>query len=119
MMDEPRGSITDWNEDDVCLFIANLGYAQHEDALRGMFTPHFNHAFHLSKALHIENGITGELLLMLDAESLTELGFSVGQRLAILKAIYLVKLAHDIEIGPDDYIPPCLSHSLHTVCMVH
>jgi protein STE50 len=55
-----------------------------------------------------ENGITGDLLMVMDAESLKELGLSVGQRLAILKAVYLVKLAHDIPIGEDDYIPPCM-----------
>jgi hypothetical protein len=57
----------------------------------------------------IENGITGDLLAMMDAESLKELGLSVGQRLALLKSVYLVKLAHDIPISEDDYVPPCQS----------
>jgi hypothetical protein len=43
----------------------------------------------------------------MDAESFKELGLSVGQRLAVLKAVYLVKLQHDIPIGSDDYVPPC------------
>jgi hypothetical protein len=45
--------------------------------------------------------------MVMDADSLKELGLSVGQRLNVLKSVYLVKLAHDIPIGDDDYIPPC------------
>lgn len=45
---------------------------------------------------------------MMGPEDLKEIGITtVGQRLAILKAIYLMKLAHDIPIEPDHYIPPC------------
>jgi hypothetical protein len=43
----------------------------------------------------------------MDANAFKDLGLSVGQRLAVLKAVYLVKLAHDIPLGPDDYVPPC------------
>jgi len=45
---------------------------------------------------------------MLDLEGLKAVGIStVGQRLAILKAVYLVKLAQNIPIDPEHYIPPC------------
>jgi hypothetical protein len=45
---------------------------------------------------------------MIGPEDLKEIGIAtVGQRLAILKAIYLIKLAHEIPFEPDHYIPPC------------
>lgn len=45
---------------------------------------------------------------MLDAETLKTLGIStIGQRLAILKAVYLLKVANNIPIDSDSYIPPC------------
>jgi bZIP factor len=45
---------------------------------------------------------------MLDAEDLKAVGIStVGQRLAILKAVYQAKLAHHVPVEADHYIPPC------------
>jgi hypothetical protein len=49
--------------------------------------------------------------MAMDADEFKDLGLSVGQRLAVLKAVYLVKLAHDIPMGPEDYVPP--SESIH------
>ena len=44
----------------------------------------------------------------MDPESLKEVGIAtIGQRLAILKAVYQVKLAQQIPIEPDQYVPPC------------
>jgi hypothetical protein len=58
-----------------------------------------------------DNGITGEVLNMMDVESLTELGVnSIGRRLAILKGVYNTKVAQGLPIGADDYVPPCTSH---------
>ena len=55
-----------------------------------------------------EHNLTGDVLCLMGPEDLKEIGIAtVGQRLAILKAIYLMKLAHDILIEPDHYIPPC------------
>jgi hypothetical protein len=43
-------------------------------------------------------------------EDLKEMGIAtVGQRLAILKAVYLIKLDHNVPFEPDHYIPPCSS----------
>lgn len=59
---------------------------------------------------HPEHGITGEVLCLLNADSLKSVGVStIGQRLAILKAVYQVKLAHNVPIDPDAYVPPCSS----------
>lgn len=56
----------------------------------------------------IENNISGEVLCMLDSEGLKDVGVTtIGQRLAILKAVYQVKLAHNVPIDADHYVPPC------------
>lgn len=45
---------------------------------------------------------------MLDAEALKDVGIAtIGQRLAILKGVYNLKLAQGIPIEPDHYVPPC------------
>lgn len=55
-----------------------------------------------------EHRVSGDVLCMMDAESLKEIGVTtIGQRLAILKAVYQLKLAQQIPIEPDDYVPPC------------
>ena len=57
---------------------------------------------------NLEHKITGDVLCMLDPEGLKSLGISsVGQRLCILKRVYLLKLAQDIPIDPEHYVPPC------------
>ena len=56
----------------------------------------------------IENNISGEVLCMLDSEGLKDVGVTtIGQRLAILKAVYQVKLAQNVPIDADHYVPPC------------
>ena len=48
------------------------------------------------------------MLCRLDLDYLKEIGIiSIGQRLAILKAIYNVKVAQSEPIEPGDYVPPC------------
>lgn len=55
-----------------------------------------------------ENDIDGEALIRLNHDELRELGISsVGHRLSILKYVYNVKVAHDVPMDPDDYIPVC------------
>lgn len=50
---------------------------------------------------------------MLDSEGLKAVGVAtIGQRLAILKAVYLIKLAHDVPIDSDHYVPPCKAYLL-------
>ncbi|KAH9000304.1 hypothetical protein EDB92DRAFT_485390 [Lactarius akahatsu] len=87
-LQEPRRLISDWDENDVQLFLSNLGLPQYEAKVK-------------------EHNLTGEVLCMISPEDLKEIGIAtVGQRLAILKAIYLMKLAHEIPFEPDHYIPP-------------
>ncbi|KAF7289515.1 hypothetical protein HMN09_01345600 [Mycena chlorophos] len=81
-------NVHEWVEDDVHAWLSSIGYSQYEHQIR-------------------EHGITGEVLCMLNAESLKAVGVStIGQRLAILKAVYLLKLAHNVPIEPDDWVPP-------------
>ncbi|PSR76158.1 hypothetical protein PHLCEN_2v8656 [Hermanssonia centrifuga] len=85
---ELRSSIQNWDENDVHTWLASLGYSQYENQLR-------------------EHRVSGEVLCLMDAESLKEVGITtIGQRLAILKAVYQLKLAHHVPIEPDDYVPP-------------
>ncbi|KAJ7113696.1 hypothetical protein C8R43DRAFT_1039768 [Mycena crocata] len=84
----PERNITEWDEDSVHAWLSSLGFSQYESQIK-------------------EHGITGEVLCMLNADSLKAVGVStIGQRLAILKAVYLVKLAHNVPIDADDYVPP-------------
>lgn len=92
-------SLLDYTEDDVHVFLSSLGLDQYESRLH-------------------EHGITGDILQALDSEALKEIGIiSVGQRLAILKAVYTLKLRDGIPVEPDHYVPPCKLNEL-TICML-
>ncbi|KAH0836590.1 hypothetical protein J3R83DRAFT_8290 [Lanmaoa asiatica] len=81
-------NILDWNEDRVHQWLTALGFPQYEHQIR-------------------EHNISGDVLCMLDPETLKAVGVTtVGQRLAILKAIYQAKLAYHIPIDSDHYVPP-------------
>lgn len=55
-----------------------------------------------------EHRISGEVLCLLDAEGLKEVGIAtIGQRLSILKGVYNIKLGQGIPIESDHYVPPC------------
>ena len=63
-----------------------------------------------SLTLHQEHRILGDALCLLDSEGLKAVGVStIGQRLSILKAVYNLKLAHNVPIDSDHYVPPCKS----------
>ncbi len=58
----------------------------------------------------LEHNLTGDVLCIMGPEDLKEMGIAtVGQRLAILKAVYLIKLDHDVPFEHGHYIPPCES----------
>ena len=55
-----------------------------------------------------EHRILGDALCLLDSEGLKAVGVStIGQRLSILKAVYNLKLAHNVAIDADHYVPQC------------
>ncbi|EJF64222.1 hypothetical protein DICSQDRAFT_100982 [Dichomitus squalens LYAD-421 SS1] len=85
---ELRKSILDWDENDVHAWFTYLGFPQYEQQVR-------------------EHNISGDVLCLLDPDSLKEMGIAtIGQRLAILKAVYNVKLSQNIPIEADHYVPP-------------
>ncbi|KAJ1026350.1 hypothetical protein NDA16_002437 [Ustilago loliicola] len=52
------------------------------------------------------NGITGDVLVLLDDEALKDIGVvTIGQRLALLSAIYRLKQQYGIPIQDGDWIP--------------
>lgn len=56
----------------------------------------------------LENEIVGEALVALLHDDLKSMGInSVGHRLTILKSVYDVKIAQDVPIESDHYIPLC------------
>jgi bZIP factor len=62
----------------------------------------------------LEHNISGYILCLLDAEGLKGIGIStVGQRLAILKAVYQAKLAYNVPVEADHYVPPCAHSCRH------
>ena len=64
-----------------------------------------------------EHSISGDALCLMGADELKEFGISsVGQRLQILKAVYQLKLMHNVPIDPDAYVPPCASTNLNHTC---
>lgn len=58
-----------------------------------------------------EHNITGEILVHLDHEALKDVGIhSVGQRLAILRAVYALKVQQNVPVEGGHYVPPCELH---------
>ncbi|KIJ55679.1 hypothetical protein M422DRAFT_151475 [Sphaerobolus stellatus SS14] len=85
---DPPGSLIDWEEDYVVTWMSNIGFSQYESHIR-------------------EHNVSGDVLAALGQEDLKEIGIeTIGQRLAILKAVYYLKLAHGVPIEPDHYVPP-------------
>lgn len=58
-----------------------------------------------------ENGITGDILIHLDHESLKDIGVeSVGHRLTILREVYNIKIADNVAIEPEHYVPASMPY---------
>ncbi|KAH9924732.1 uncharacterized protein B0H18DRAFT_934089 [Fomitopsis serialis] len=87
-MDSSSANIMEWDESAVQAWFVKLGLPQYENQIR-------------------EHRISGEVLCLLDADALKEVGITtIGQRLAILKGVYNIKLAQGIPIESDHYVPP-------------
>ncbi|KAF8317123.1 hypothetical protein DL93DRAFT_2165780 [Clavulina sp. PMI_390] len=88
--EEPLSGMTlnEWDEDRVNEWLSSKGYSQYHQQI-------------------LENGISGDMLSLLDHESLREVGVhSVGHRLHILREVYQLKVAQGIPIEPEHYVPP-------------
>ncbi|KAL2911526.1 hypothetical protein HK105_209015 [Polyrhizophydium stewartii] len=82
-----------WTADQVAAWMASLGLRGHEQVFR-------------------DNNITGDILVHADHEMLRELGIAaVGQRIALLKAIYNHKVQSGIPFEEDDYVPEAAASS--------
>lgn len=114
---ELRQNLLDWTESDVHSWLSSVGFPQYETQIRGGRPPTLLFTF-LSTDRPSENNITGDVLVVLDADTLKEVGVTtIGQRLSILKHIYHAKLAHNVPIEPDHYIPPCMSRDANSSLM--
>ncbi|KII85848.1 hypothetical protein PLICRDRAFT_298178 [Plicaturopsis crispa FD-325 SS-3] len=83
-----RRSILEWDENEVQAWLTNIGFPQYESQIK-------------------EHNISGDVLCLMDPDGLKAVGVqTIGQRLTILKNVYLTKLAHNVPIDPDDYVPP-------------
>ncbi|KAG6335065.1 hypothetical protein ID866_4025 [Astraeus odoratus] len=81
-------SILDWDEDQVHEWLSKLGFPQYQQKFK-------------------EHRIAGDVLCLLDADSLKTIGVTtVGQRIAILKAIYQAKVAYHVPFESNHYVPP-------------
>ncbi|KAI8146277.1 hypothetical protein BJV82DRAFT_601166 [Fennellomyces sp. T-0311] len=77
-----------WDENKVNKWLASIGYSAYEKQFK-------------------EHGITGDVLVNLDHETLKDLSMhSVGQRMDILKHIYTLKALWRIPLNEWDYVPP-------------
>ncbi|KAG2189183.1 hypothetical protein INT44_004325, partial [Umbelopsis vinacea] len=85
-------SVLNWDEARVCKWLSSVGYTGYEKKFQ-------------------ENGITGDVLVNLDSESLIDLSIqSAGTRTALLKNIYHLKVQHRVPINDWDYIPPTITY---------
>ncbi|KAI9470697.1 MAG: hypothetical protein EXX96DRAFT_585443 [Benjaminiella poitrasii] len=77
-----------WDENKVTKWMASIGYSSYEKQFK-------------------EQGITGDVLVNLDHESLRDLSvLTVGQRMDLLKNIYQLKMQYRVPVNEWDYIPP-------------
>lgn len=104
--------VTTLDEQGVADLFTQLGFPFYRDQLAGKSLPvvplNYIRRLTVSNTLLAEHGITGEVLIHLDHESLKDIGVhSVGQRLAILRAVYQLKVQQSVPIEASHYVPPC------------
>ena len=98
-------SILDWDEDQVHEWLSKVGFPQFHQQIKGRT---FTYSLGLWIQLFSDHHIAGDVLCMLDSESLKTIGvLTVGHRIAILKAIYQAKVAHHVPFESHHYVPPC------------
>ncbi|KAG8907673.1 Adaptor for signal transduction [Tulasnella sp. 403] len=79
--------VLQWDEDAVGEWLASIGFGHYRENI-------------------LEQGISGDVLIHLDFDSLRDIGIvSAGHRLEILKAIYRLKVENGIPIEPEHYVP--------------
>lgn len=97
--------VLEWEPAHVHKWFSSIGFPQYESQLKGWFNT-FSVMYPNRRTT--DNNVDGEALVLLNPETLKELGVpTIGQRLAILKAIYQLKNENNLPIDEDQYIPPC------------
>ncbi|RKP25461.1 hypothetical protein SYNPS1DRAFT_28815 [Syncephalis pseudoplumigaleata] len=85
-------SVKQWSTGQVQSWLTKHGYGA------------YGHQFEME-------GVSGDVLVHLDHETLRDLNvISVGHRLGILKAIYRLKMEHNISIEAGDFVPQGKCH---------
>ena len=89
----PTVHVNHWSESQVADWLSTIGLSKYSKD----FT---------------NNGISGEVLVLLDDDALRDIGVAtVGQRLSLLAAIYRLKLQFGIPIQEGDWVPKSLEHN--------
>lgn len=101
-------NLIEWDEGKVNEWFSFIGFPQYHQQIIGARRQCDLTTQRIQPNARTDNGISGEILSLLDHEGLKEVGVhSVGQRLTILKEVYYLKVAHAITIEPEHYVPPC------------
>lgn len=107
-------NVLTWDENKVSKWLASIGYSAYEKQFKGVCVRVYLLLFRcllIDVALSFppEHGITGDVLVNLDHETLKDLSMhSVGQRMEILKHIYTLKALWRIPLNEWDYVPPSM-----------
>ena len=103
----PTGSITQWTPEQCSDYVTSLGLEQYATGMIGKAP-----VARLQETADLEpdQEIDGQALIAMHHEEFKDLGIrSVGHRLTILKAVYDMKLRHNVQIDNDHYVPLCKS----------
>lgn len=108
-------SVLEWDEGAVNDFVLSvLGAKKYEGVVYGMYSlalltstsPSSFWLFGTILANDAEHGITGDVLVAMDHESLSDMGMSsLGHRLKLLRAVWEVKKDQGMEMSQDDWQP--------------
>lgn len=105
-------NVLEWDDDKVSRWIAHMGLSKYSSNFQGKLN--ILTSYYITN-WPIENNITGDVLVHLNQTDLSEIGVSsVGHRLRILKAIYNIIIAQDLNIDSDHYVPP----SMYSSCFI-
>lgn len=100
----PTVHVNKWSEQQVVDWLSSVGLSKYARDFKS-------------------NGITGDVLVLLDDEALRDIGVvTIGQRLALLAAIYRLKQQFDIPIQEGDWIPKSIEaqeHATNTLSTAH
>lgn len=100
-----------WDENKVAKWLSSIGYSSFEKQFRGNIRIDMCLEASSIHFVHAEQGITGDVLVNLDHESLRDLSIlTVGQRMDLLKNIYQLKIHYRVPVNEWDYIPPSKLH---------